>query len=331
MRRARRYGRIGIVFKLLPVITFLLSVFSVLHAELKDVVFSPQWIPQAQFAGYYVAKEKGFFEQEGLNVVFNHIGINSKETSLELLKQGKADIVGLQLMQAIVARSQGMPIVNVCQVTQISGLWVVAHSPIKELKDLNHMRVARWQAGHSELFDVLSHEYNLDIEWVPISRNVNLFIYRAVDATLCYSYNEYLGLLLSMGRIPEENVLRCHDFGFRVPEDGLYVTEQYNRENGDVVDAFVRAVKKGWDYAAAHPEEACALTHKYIEAGHVSSNPVMERMMLKEYLRLQVNPETGKRDYSQPTEKVFNKLVESMYHAALIMKPVNHQEMIRYE
>ena len=317
--------------RLLTLITLVASALSVLHAELKDVVFAPQWIPQAQFAGYYVAKEKGFFEQEGLNVTFNHVGINSKETSLELLKEGKAHIAGLQLMQAIVARAQGEPIVNVCQVTQISGLWVVAHRTIRELKDLNHMRVARWQSGHSELFDVLSHEFNLDIEWVPISRSVNLFIYGAVDATLCYSYNEYLSLLLSMGRIPEENVLRCHDHGPRVPEDGLYVTEQYYKDNKATVDAFVRATKKGWDYAAAHPEEACALSHKYVEAGHVSSNPVMERMMLKECLRLQVNPDTGRRDYAQATEEVFNKLVDAMYRAAVIMKTVNYQEMIRHE
>ncbi|MDO4222127.1 MAG: ABC transporter substrate-binding protein [Akkermansia sp.] len=317
--------------RLLTLITLLTGALSVLHAELKDVVFAPQWIPQAQFAGYYVAKEKGFFEQEGLNVTFNHVGINSKETSLELLKEGKAHIAGLQLMQAIVARAQGEPIVNVCQVTQISGLWVVAHRPIRELKDLNHMRVARWQSGHSELFDVLSHEFNLDIEWVPISRSVNLFIYGAVDATLCYSFNEYLGLLLSMGRIPEENVLRCHDHGPRVPEDGLYVTEQYYKDNKATIDAFVRATKKGWDYAAAHPEEACALSHRYVEAGHVSSNPVMERMMLKECLRLQVNPDTGKRDYAQATEEVFNKLVDAMYRAAVIMKTVNYQEMIRHE
>ncbi|MCQ2366510.1 MAG: ABC transporter substrate-binding protein [Akkermansia sp.] len=317
--------------RLLTLITLVAGALSVLHAELKDVVFAPQWIPQAQFAGFYVAKEKGFFEQEGLNVTFNHVGINSKETSLELMREGKADIAGLQLMQAIAARSQGVPVVNVCQVTQISGLWVVAHRPIREMKDLNHMRIARWKAGHAELFDVLSHEFNLDIEWVPISRSVNLFIYGAVDATLCYSYNEYLGLLLSMGRIPEENVLRCHDHGFRVPEDGLYVTEQYLKLNKDTVDAFVRAAKRGWDYAAEHQEEACAITHKYVEAGHVSSNPVMERMMLKECLRLQVNPDTGKRDYAQVTEKVFNKLVDAMYRAAVIMKTVNYREMTSHE
>ena len=317
--------------RLLTLITLVAGALSVLHAELKDVVFAPQWIPQAQFAGYYVAKEKGFFEQEGLNVTFNHVGINSKETSLELMQEGKADIAGLQLMQAIAARSQGVPVVNVCQVTQMSGLWVVAHRPIREMKDLNHMHIARWQAGHAELFDVLSHEFNLDIEWVPFSRSVNLFIYGAVDATLCYSYNEYLGLLLSMGRIPEENVLRCHDHCFRVPEDGLYVTEQYYKDNKETVDAFVRATKKGWDYAAEHQEEACAITHKYVEAGHVSSNPVMERMMLKECLRLQVNPDTGKRDYAQVTEKLFNKLVDAMYRAAVIMKKVNYREMTRHE
>lgn len=317
--------------RLLTLITLVAGALSVLHAELKDVVFAPQWIPQAQFAGYYVAKEKGFFEQEGLNVTFNHVGINSKGTSLDLLKEGRAHIAGLQLMQAIVARAQGAPIVNFCQVTQISGLWVVAHRPIPELKDLNHMHIARWRAGHSELFDVLSHEFNLDIEWVPISRSVNLFIYGAVDATLCYSYNEYLGLLLSMGRIPEENVLRCHDHVLRAPEDGLYVTEQYYRDNKPTLDAFVRATKKGWDYAAAHPEEACAITHKYVEAGHVSSNPVMERMMLKECLRLQVNPDTGRRDYARVTEGVFNKLVDAMYRAAVIMKKVNYREMIPHE
>ena len=319
------------VHRLLLFLALVACTLSVLHAELKDVVFTPQWIPQNQFAGFYVAKEKGFYEQEGLNVKFRHIGINSKKTSLQILQEGKADIAGLQLLQAIAARSNGAPIVNVCQISQISGLWVVAHRPIREPKDLNHMRVARWQFGHAELFDVLCHEFNLDLETVPFSHNLSLFTYDAVDATLCYSFNEYLRLLLAVGRIPEEHVLRCHDHLPRTPEDGLYVTEEYYKANKDTIDAFVRASKKGWEYTAEHMEEACAIAHKYIEAGHVSSNPAMERMMLKEFLQLLVNPASGMRDFAQVPEDVFNKLVDSMYRAALIQKPVSYHEMIHHE
>ena len=315
--------------RLLTLITLVVGALSVLHAELKDVVFTPQWIPQNQFAGFYVAKEKGFYEQEGLNVKFRHIGINSKKTSLQILQEGKADIAGMQLLQAIVARSMGAPVVNVCQITQMSGLWVVAHRPIREPKDLNHMRVARWQFGYAELFDVLCHDFNLDLETVPFIHNLSLFTYDAVDATLCYSYSEYLGLLLSMGRIPEEHVLRCHDHLPRTPEDGLYVTEEYYKANKDTIDAFVRASQKGWEYTAEHMDEACAITRKYIETGHVSSNPAMERMMLKEFLRLQVNPTSGMRDFAQVPEDVFNRLVDSMCRAALIQKPVSYHEMIR--
>ena len=319
------------VSRLVQLLVLLFCSLSVLYADLKDVVFVPQWVPQSQFAGYYVAKEKGFFEQEGLNVILRHVGINSKETSLELLQADKADIAGLQLMQAIAARTNGMPIVNVFQITQISGLWVVADRPIRQMKDLNHLRIARWRSGHSELFDVLSHEYNLDIEWVPISRNVNLFIYGAVDATLCYSFNEYLTLLLSRGHIPEETVLRCQEHCFRVPEDGLYVTEEYYKRNKVTVDAFVRAAKKGWDYAAEHPEEACDFTHKYMEANHVSTNPILERMMLREFLRLQVNPDTGMRDYAPAPREVFEEMVQSMFRAAIISKTVTYDEMIRHD
>lgn len=317
--------------KLVLLITLVACALSVLHAELKEVVFAPQWIPQNQFAGFYVAKEKGFYEDEGLDVKFKHMGINSNKTSLQLLQAGQTDIAGLQLLQAIAARAQGDPIVNVGQITQISGLWVVAHRPIREPKDLNHMHVARWQFGHSELFDVLCHEFNLDLETVPFSHNLSLFTYDAVDATLCYSYNEYLRLLLAIGRVPEENVLRCHDHLPRTPEDGLYVSEEYYKANKATIAAFMRATKKGWDYAAEHMEEACTITHRYIESGHVSSNPAMERLMLKEFLRLQVNPTTGTRDYAQVPEDVFNKLVDSMFRAALIKKPVRYDEMIRHE
>ena len=318
-----------LVARLLTILAFLFCALPVLCAELKKVVFMPQWVPQTQFAGYYVAKDKGFFEDEGLNVIIRHIGVNSKESLLDNLIRGKADVIGAQLPQSIAARSKGAKIVNVCQVTQMSGLWVVAHKPLRELKDLNHMRIAKWQSGFTELCDVLCHEFNLDVEWVSFHRDVNLFIYRAVDATLCFSYSEYLRLLLAMGRIPEENVLRFSDHGLKSPEDALYVTDEYYRNNKDTVDAFVRAVKRGWKYTAEHQEEACAISRMYIEDGHVGSNKVMERMMLQEYLRLQVNPATGKRDFAPVGKQMFEDLVDAMYRAAIIDKKVTYDEMIR--
>lgn len=306
-----------------------LTVFLALDAIAQKITFMPQWTPQSQFAGYYVARDKGFYTEEGLDVDIIHLGASSTESVLDVLKSGTAQIVGQQLLQAIVARADGTPIVNVLQLTQKSGLMCVSREPISKPEDLDGKRIGRWRQGYSEFCDIMEMSTGIYIDWIPFVQGINLYVFGAVDATLCYSFSEYIALQMAMGDIPAEQIIRFSDFGYNVPEDGLYTLDDYYDTNKDVVDKFIRASKRGWDYARTHRDEAVEITYRYIEKGNIVTNLATQKHMLDEYLDLQVNPATGVADYAPAKEEDFNEMVNALIDTGYIYGEVDYNEIYR--
>ena len=301
-------------------------VFSGIHAQ--NVTFVPQWTPQAQFAGFYAAKEKGFYEEEGLNVSIVHVGLNT--SAFEMLEAGRAQICGMQVLQMMVERSAGAKLVNVMQVTQRTGLCCVSHSPIRSISDLAGKRLGYWRVGFSEICRLMAANERVDVNWIPTATVVNSYVYGAVDATLCYSYSELLRLKLATGDIPESNILRFSDVGYDIPEDALVVTESYWNSNRETVEKFVRATRRGWDWVRENRKEALAITAKYVEAAHVITNDVQERTMLDEYLNLQVNPRTGRPDYAPMKEPTFRNLMNELYNSGMASNRFEYKDLIVY-
>lgn len=306
-----------------------LTVFLALDAIAQKVTFMPQWTPQTQFAGYYVARDKGFYAEEGLDVDIIHLGASSTESVLDVLKSGTAQIVGQQLLQAVVARADGTPIVNILQLTQKSGLMCVSREPISKPEDLDGKRIGKWRQGYSEFCDIMEMSKGIYIDWIPFVQGINLYVFGAVDATLCYSFSEYISLQMAMGDIPEGQIIRFSDFGYNVPEDGLYTLDDYYDSNKDVVDKFVRASKRGWDYARTHRDEAVEITYRYIDKGHIVTNLATQRRMLDEYLDLQVNPVTGVADYAAAREDDFNEMINALIDTGYIFGEVDYNEIYR--
>ncbi len=295
----------------------------------QKVTFMPQWTPQSQFAGYYVALKKGFYTEEGLDVEIKHLSVNSTETATDYLLRDEVQITGMQLIQAMIARSNNTPLVNIFQLAQRTGLMCVSHTPIFAPSDLTNMKVGRWKAGYSDICEIINTQIDSKINWVPFINGINLFIYKAVDATLCYSYSEYIQLLQALGRIDQKNVIRYYDFGYTIPEDGLYVTEQYYSRNKQTIDKFVRATKRGWDYTRENIDEALEITKSYTDAANIITNDNFQRLMLEEYLRLQVNPRTNKPDYSPIDEHEFNKMIDDIFESGHIVKKINYKDVIK--
>ena len=293
------------------------------------VRFLPQWTPQTQFAGYYVALEKGFYEAEGLTVEIDHFGGSSTETAVGKLQTGRADIITSQLVTAMVARSEGFPMVNVLQTSQVNGLMCAAHFPIDSPRALEGKKIGRWKVGFADICDIFCNKNGLHVAWIPYIHGINLYVSNAVDALLCYSYSEFLQLQLATGGIPAGNTIRFADAGLNFPEDGLYVTETYYERNRETVEKFVRASRRGWDYARAHPDEALDIAMGFIRAYNVATSRTLQRMMLEEVLRLQVNPATGVADYAPVDEARFLELNAALLEAGCIQHSLDYKEMIR--
>lgn len=295
----------------------------------QKMTFMPQWTPQAQFAGFYMAQEMGFYAQEGLDVEIRHIKANSTESILTQLVSGKVQIAGQQLLQSIIARSDGQKILNVMQITQKSGLWCVSQTPVSKPEDLQGMKIGRWKSGYSEFCDMLETYNNLHINWVPFINGINLYVYGAVDATLCYSFSEYIALQLAIGDIPDNQVLKFSDFGYECPEDGLYVTEEYYAQNKDAVDKFVRASKKGWEYARTHKKQTLEVVMRICSENHIVTNRAMQERMLDNYISLQTNPATGKIDFAPVTLPVYNDVTKALLETGYIVNKPEYKEVIR--
>ena len=313
-------------------IVFALALASALQLHAKDltkVTFTPQWTPQTQFAGYYVAKDKGFFEEEGLDVSISHIGMNSTESMASMLVSDRCQFLGMQLVQSIVFRSDGLPVVNVMQLTQHTGLMCVAHRPLNSVSDLSGLKIGRWRQGFSEICDILLQRGNVYADWVPFINGINLFVFGAVDATLCYSYSEYVNLELSTGKVPEENVLRFSEHGIDPPEDGVYVTDKYLKNNPETVAAFVRASKRGWDYAREHREEAVEITMRYVKEANVVTNKLFQSRMLDEFLALQLRDGEKSASYERVSPEMFGILSDALYNSGMIVRKPEYEEVVK--
>ena len=286
-------------------------------------VFSPQWTAQAQFAGYYVALEKGFYREEGLDVKIVHP--NSARSS-ERLSAGNSDATTLPLMQALVLVDKGTPLVNILQ-TSMNNATVIVSRRGKNPLDQHGARVGTWQAGFDQIAICVNKILGLNYEWVPFAANVNLFISGALDATLAMSYNEYNLLLQAGAEIHEENVYRFSEHGYNIQDDGVYMTLEAYRKNPDRAERFARASRRGWEWAAEHPEETLDLVMEYVERNHIATNRVLQQLMLDEILNLQVDTRTGQREFRLVPEMV-RMAVGLLLEADLISSPIGYYDLL---
>lgn len=299
------------------------------HAqELTKVTFMPHWTPQSQFAGFYMAKEKGFYEEEGLDLTIRHIGMNSTASTLDMLKSGEVHFAEQQLLQSVIEKSDGADIVNIMQITQHSGLVCVGKDTLSSLADLNGKNVGRWRRGYSELCDMLTQYENIQVNWIPFISSTNAFIFGALDATLCYSYNELVRLYLAKGEIPEENILRFSEIGIDGPEDGIYVLDKFYKEHPETVEKFIRATRRGWQYVAEHFDEAVELSISYSEKSNISTNRIFQKLMLKEYLSLMTG-NSGKIGFEKVEKAVFDNTVEALSGCNMILTKPVYEETIK--
>ena len=284
--------------KILITVAALLAICLTMSAQKgqqqEKVIFTPQWTAQAQFAGYYVAQEKGFYKETGLQIEIVHP--SASQSAMNRIRNNESQITTLQLCQAMETIDNGIPLVNILQTSMNNAMVIVSRRGMDPLKQKG-ARVGVWSAGYGQIAFCMSLKEHLNYEWIRFVSNLDLFVVGAIDATLAMSYNEYFQLLQTGFPLSEENVYRFSDHGYNVQEDGVYMLRDYYMTHKDQARKFAEASRKGWEWAAAHPDETLEIVMKYVRENHIATNRVLQKKMLEEVLRMQVDRESKKREF----------------------------------
>lgn len=246
-----------------------------------------QWVTQAQFAGYYVALEKGFYEDEGLDVTILPGGPDIAPP--QVLAGGGADVMLNWMPSALAAREKGLPVVNIAQPYKTSGLMLTCwkDTGITSPQDFKGKTIGVWFFGNEYPFlswmsqEGISTEGGEDgVTVLKQGFNVDPLIQRQADCISTMTYNEY-GQVLDAGVDPDELVtFKYEDQGVATLEDGIYALEENLADPAFKAKMvkFVRGSMKGWKYAEANPDEAADIVLEYDETG-AQTEEHQKRMM----------------------------------------------------
>ena len=271
-------------------------------AVFKKATLILQWVPQAQFSGYYVARELGLYKKFGIDLTIISGGPDRPPS--EFLRDHKADFASLWLSSGLQMRSDGIKAVNIAQIVQRSALMLVAKKSggIRTLRDIDGKKVGLWGPVFQIQPKALFKKFDLKVTVIPQSFTLNLFLRDGVQLASAMWYNEY-HTLLSSGLNPDELVtFFFHEYGLNFPEDGIYTLEDTLEKDADLCKAFVEASLEGWSYGFAHPEKALDIIMNILKKEHVPASRIHQKWMLDRMKDL-ILPE----DERAPTGRLFPK------------------------
>jgi NitT/TauT family transport system substrate-binding protein len=243
--------------------------FAAFSAEAADeVTLQLKWVTQAQFAGYFVAKDKGFYEEEGLDVTINPGGPDIAPE--QVIAGGGADVIVDWMGGALAAREKGVGLVNIAQPFKKAGMEMVcpADGPVKSESDFKGHTLGVWFYGNEYPFFAWMNKLGLSTDGgadgvtvLKQSFDVQPLIQKQADCISVMTYNEYWQLI-DAGYKPEDLIVFNYSaMGNDLLEDGLYALEGNLADPAfkDKMVRFVRASMKGWNYAVEHPDEAAEI------------------------------------------------------------------------
>jgi NitT/TauT family transport system substrate-binding protein len=238
-------------------------------AEAADkVTLQLKWVAQAQFAGFYVAKDKGFYKDAGLDVTIKPGGPDIAPP--QVIAGGGADVIIDWMPSALASREKGVPLVNIAQPFKRSGMELTcrAETGIKSPTDLKGRTLGVWFYGNEYPFLSWMGKLGLKtdgsasgVKVLKQGFNVDPLLQKQADCISTMTYNEYWQVIDA--GIPADKlvVFKYEDQGVATMEDGLYVLEDKLKDPAfvDKMARFVKASMKGWDYARSNSKEAAKI------------------------------------------------------------------------
>jgi NitT/TauT family transport system substrate-binding protein len=247
--------------------------------ERKKATYLPHWVPQAQFAGYYMAVEKGLYRDRGVDITVLR-GV-PEQPATSALAHGDVDFITTFLSTALQRLDEGVDLVNIGQIVQRSALLLVtrASSGIKTPADFAGRTVSVWPEFALQP-RALFRKFGVQPRIITQRNTLNLFLRGGADVASAMLYNEY-HLLLNAGLEDEElTVFRYDAYGLNFPEDGIYCLRSTLARDPALARAFVQGSLVGWRYAFEHPEEALDVVMRHVRAAGLPTSRVHHRWML---------------------------------------------------
>jgi NitT/TauT family transport system substrate-binding protein len=289
------------------------------------VTLQLKWVTQAQFAGYYAAKAKGFYEAERLDVTL-------KPGGPDLLPErgvigGDAQLGVDWLSNLLNARDRGVPVVNIAQVFAYSATRQIAFksSGIKGPADLRGRTVAVWLAGNEYPLFATLEKYGIDrrrdLTIVPQPFDMKLLLERKVDAAAATTYNEYKQVLDAGVKLEDLVVIDFNREGTAMLEDGIFATADWLREprNKAIAARFLRASLKGWEYCRDRPDECIDIVLR--ESPRLGRDH--QTWMMAEVNKLIWGPPRPRPPLGKMDPEAFKRTAEIALRFGVIKKPAD--------
>ena len=281
-----------------------------------------KWLPQAQFAGFYLAQQRGYYLAEGIDLTINPGGPN---LLTENLVASGADTFGLSggTDSVFAARTKNLPIVCIGIAHQKTPFVFVSHldGPIRTLEDFRGKTVTAWFTGANYVLLGMLAQAGIkqtDFNLQPQQVSVTPFVDGQVDVVTATLYNEYYTLMTRVGAdklrrfVPE-------DYGITFPRDTLITSETVAKEKPQMVQGFLRASIKGWREALRDPKAAVDTV--------MAIAPTLDRgaqeFMLAEIGKLMVAGEAGTNGLFWIDRKAVQSAHDFLLKYEVIKQPVD--------
>lgn len=247
--------------------------------NLEKITIQLKWVNQAQFAGIYVAEEKGFFSEEGIDVriLQGGPGINIEKRVV----RGKVDIGISSFDSLLVSRDKGLPLISIAQIVQgcTQGLITKKSSRINNPFEMNGESMGTF--GGSSVFQQMAFLKKFNIEdgdEIVLQESIEDCINEKIDIGSITVYNE-LQEVFSQGIGPRElNIFLFHRYGVGMLEDTVIVREDWLKENRDLAKRVKNAIIRGWKYAILNQNEATDIVMKHVDP-ETTTRELQEQML----------------------------------------------------
>ncbi len=294
--------------------------------EIQPIRLMLQWSHQAQFAGYYVALEKGFYKERGIDVeiVSGGPGLDPADN----LIRGEVDFASLWLSTALTRNDQAGGLAHVAQVVNASNLVLITRKAdnINQPAALTGRKISIWSGDLRAPYVAWLQSVGATPEIVPQYYSVNLFLRRGVEACSAMYYNEVHMVYQTGIDLEEMNLFFLREDGFGFPEDGIYATQEMIRQNPERVKAFREASLKGWSYAAQNPAEALDIVMQYIDREKVPTNRPHMKWMLEKILISVIPAAQDKWTFGSLSRQDYARTVQVMTQQGMIRSAPSYEE-----